>query len=363
MKNKLLIVFIFFQFCAFANMANPMLEGTLGTRPYLALNVDVIHEDLNITLDKDFEIARFEIAYHIKALDSGIAIPFLFYASDYLDEFEVLLDGKPVEVFDIPYSQDIQLGSKFNSFAYFFDDQHSSEPRFDLDMSSNGSYHLSLGDMLYFESDISIGEHIISVSYNASVWIDRSDWVKTHSFRYALSPAKYWRSFGTLDVNLNARANNMELTSNLGPPTSGEIDSIARWHFDELPTEVLEIIHKPKISSTAETLINIEPRGIAIIVGIILVIIHLIWVVWYRKRHPESRYSVAVIFGSIVAPLFFLFSWLYAYDFIDYHIGENAARFHGYTFFVILLYPFILPVYWVIIWGIHRSIKVPSEKK
>jgi len=64
-----------------------------------------------------------------------------------------------------------------------------------------------------------------------------------------------------------------------------------------------------------------------------------------------------VILGSLVVPLLILFFHMLSYFIIDWSIGEEASRRHGYTFLILFLYPLLLPVYWFIMWWIDRSMK------
>jgi len=138
---------------------------------------------------------------------------------------------------------------------------------------------------------------------------------------------------------------------------NGNLKSIATWEFDKMPTEILQINFTPKITQTAQMLINITPSGLAYITGAVLAILHLLLVIWYRKKNQLNRFSLVVIIGSILIPLIFLISWMNYYDVIDSYIGEHAGGTHGYTFFVIVLYPVIMPIYWLIYWLIDKRIK------
>ncbi len=358
MKRLITILIILFQTQVYANMANPVIEGTLGGRPFVSKYVDVIHEDLFIKIDENFEYASFYIKYHINSYKNGFQIPFLFYASEYLDSFSVKIDGKEVNINDIPYDYKVPDNTKFKDFSYFFESQsHNDYSSVLLKESSDRGFYVSLENMIYFETDISKGKHVIEVNYRATKWTDRSGWVNEYSFRYALSPAKYWKSFGTLKIKVDATDFDKELNSNLGKSMSGDLKSIAIWEFDKMPTEILQINFTPKISKTAQILINISPSGLAYITGIILAILHLFIVIWYRKKNQSKRFSLAVIIGSILIPLLFLMSWINYYDIIDSYIGEHAGRTHGYTFFILGLYPVITPIYWLIYWLIDKQIK------
>ena len=358
MKRLITILIILLQTQVYANMANPVREGTLGGRPFVSEYVDVIHEDLFIKIDENFEYASFNVKYHINSSKDGFQIPFLFYASEYLDSFSVKIDGNEVGINDVPYDFKIPENTKFQDFSYFFESpSHNNYSSVLLEDSPNGGFYVSLHDMIYFETDIPKGKHVVEVNYRATKWTDTWNWVNEYSFRYALSPAKYWKSFGTLKIKVDATDFDKELNSNLGVTKNGDLKSIAIWEFDKMPTEILQINFIPKITKTAQMLINITPSGLACITGAVLAILHLFLVIWYRKKNQLNRFSLAVIIGSILIPLIFLISWMNYYDVIDSYIGEHAGGTHGYTFFVIVLYPVIMPIYWLIYLFIDKRIK------
>ena len=358
MKKLLAIIIILLQTQIYANMANPVIEGTLGGRPFVSEYVDVVHEDLFIKIDKNFEYASFNVKYHINSSKDGFQIPFLFYASEFLDSFSVKIDGIEVGIGDISYDFKIPENTKFKDFSYFFEEStYDDYSQVTMDESSRGGFVISLHDMIYFETDISKGKHVIEVNYKATKWTDTWDWVNQYSFRYALSPAKYWKSFGTLKVKVDATDFDKELNSNLGVIKDGDLKSIAIWEFDKMPTEILQINFTPQITKKTQALIKIGPSGLAYITGAVLAILHLLLVIWYRKKNQLKRFSFVVIIGSILIPLIFLISWMNYYDVVDSYIGEHAGGTHGYTFFSIVLYPVIMPIYWLIFWFIDKRIK------
>lgn len=364
MKIKIGIFIILFNAQVFANMANPVFGGTLGGSPFVSQFVDVLHEDLFIRLDKNFDLALFKIRYHIKSSKDGFQIPFLFYASDISGPLSVKIDGVEVSIKSIPYNYNVPENTKFKDFSYFFEKKSSNGySEVEIKESPNQGFYISLNDMVYFETNITKGKHVIEVSYNATQWKDTWNWVNEFSFRYALSPAKYWKSFGSLHIKLDASQFDKEITTNLGKPQRGNLNSIAEWRFDHLPTEILQIIYIPKISKNAQVLINIGPRFLAFVTGAILFVLHLLILIWYRKRYLFKDSSLPVIFGSILVPLFFLLSWMNYYDVIDSFIGEYASKRHGYTFFVLALYPIITPVYWLVIFLIDKQIKKNLKTK
>jgi hypothetical protein len=363
MMKKFLFAFaILLETSVLANMANPVTEGTLGARPFVSQYVDVIHEDLSIKIDENFEFATFNVKYHINSSSEGFQIPFLFYASQYLDSFTVTIDGTPVNVQTIPDDVILPEESTFKDFSFLQSPSDTDKYYYLNNRVHDLGFHYSLVDLIYFETDISKGEHVIEVNYRATKWTDQWDWINEYSFRYALSPAKYWKSFGTLHVDLDASSFNQVLSSNLGDPTSGNLKTTAHWEFDKLPVDVLQITYVPEVDETTQTLMKLGPMGLALIASVFLVIIHLVLIIWHRSRNPSKRFSIPVIAGSLMIPLFFVLTWMYSYNFIDSYIGEHAGRTHGYTFLLLGLYVFITPFYWGINWLIDKDLKKKHTK-
>jgi hypothetical protein len=359
MRKYLKYILIFVTIQVNANMSEPVDRGTILSRPFVNEFVDIIHEDLRIKVDSIFNTARFEITYLIRASKDGIKIPFLFYAAGLRDDFKIYIDNKQIKLSEVPDKYNVPDSTKFSDFSYFFswESFNNDKKLVLLEDSPSGGFYLSLNDFLYFETDISKGEHKITASYIADKWQDGWGWVNEYSFRYALSPAKYWKSFGSLTITIDATEHTNRLTTNIGEPTRGDIDKIAIWEFDTIPTEILKIIYKPEISEKAQTLIKIRPDRLAFMVGIVMLIIHLILIFAYRRTKPNKRFSWIVISGSIIFPLIFFYSWSEFYTVIDNVIGEHASREHGYAGLEIILYPIVMPIYWVIMWLIDRFIK------
>jgi len=327
-------------------MANPVIEGTFSGRPFVNQYVDIVHEDLFIKIDPNFEFADVQVKYHINSSEDGVQIPFLFYASEYFNSFSVKIDGRAVQTKDIPFDLKISETTKFKDFAYFFEGKSSEHYRTALaeNLGKNGFYIYS-PDMLYFETDISKGTHLIEVSYKAKKWIDGLDEINKYSFRYALSPAKYWKSFGTLDVIIDASEFESPLSTNLGHPIEGNIDAIGKWHFDSLPEELVQIEYIPKVSPIAEFLLSIGAGRLACLTGLLLAIIHFIFLRRYRKRNPSQGLSLSLVIGALLIPFIFLMSIGYYDGFIELFIGQHASQKGGSAFMAIIVYPYFLVIY------------------
>jgi hypothetical protein len=357
MRNGLTLIFLLVAQLCSANMASPTRRGTLSSAAFSSRDIDILREQIRVTISNDFKSASYVINYFIRTETAGLQVPLLFHAKDYLGNFKVWVDDKEVTLLDIPY-QYRGTDSSFNKFSGSFksatpDDDMETEIQWDAHSSS--SYKLK--DLKYFETSLSKGEHNIRVEYIANAWIDRSNWVNEYSFRYSLSPARHWKSFGSLEITLNAPSTNGTLSTNISAPTSGDIYSAATWQFSKLPADFLEFEYHPKLNSTAKAMIKMSPTGMCIIIGMLLASLHFLAIYKYRRSHAERKYSPIVIAGSMVVPFLALLSYILLFDLIDAAIGPEASRYHGYTFMVMVFYPLLLPCYWGISWVIDRVIK------
>lgn len=335
---------------SWANMASPLRVGTIASSAISSRDIDILHEKIHLSIDKSFKTGFYSVNYFIETKQEGKQVPLLFLAKDYKTDFKVWVDNKEVKLLEIPFEVDLSQGSPFEKFSNTFKksevDGRSGSMQYRFEKNETRSYNIL--NFKYFEVDLTKGKHTIRIEYLAKVWTDQSDWVNEYSFRYSLSPAKYWKSFGTLDVIVSVDGKPTALKTNLGKPTSGSLDEMAHWHFSKLPAEYIEISSKPKITRSASTFISIGPWGLTCIYGLFLSILHIVCIQQFRKRHSEKRYSWVLILGSIFLSFFILQGYLLSFDFIDWVIGADAGRYHGYTFIILLAYPIFLPIYWKI---------------
>lgn len=331
-----------------ANMASPIRRGTTSGSAMTSRDIDILKEKIFIQIDKQNHTALYKIDYNIKCDSSGLQVPLLFYALDYKDDFKIWIDNKEVLVEEIP--EDL---TDINDAPL----QNFHESLFSSDWDKNLEWKMDINDLKYFEIDLEKGIHQIHIEYRSNAWVDLWDWVKKYSFKYSLFPAKSWRSFKSIEIALKASGNNYEINTNLGNPTEGNLDSIAIWKFDKLPADEIEFSYKPQVSLLARILLVVKPLKMMVLFAIIVTIVHLIFIKRYRIRNPEKKYSWIVIVGSILIPFITLIWYMYSYEIIDSLIGPEASRYHGYTFLVIVFYPVILPIYWLIMWQFDRKIK------
>lgn len=365
MKTRLLLAIIALPLSVWANMASPVREGTRVATPFISQNVDIVRESILIILDSAFETARFKIEYHLKAHKSGRQIPLLFYAFDFKGDFRAWIDDREITLSALPQSYARLEGTPLSDFKHVFEAQGETLGA-EMQESPTRGFLVDIDDLKFFETDLAEGSHIVRVEYVANCWIDRSDWVTERSFRYFLSPAKYWKSFGGLDIALDASQVGKALKTNLGAPSMGDLKSKCSWTFSALPVDVLQISYQPAIGSVAAALIALSPIGLATLFALALAVLHFIAIKRHRKANPRASLSWALIVGSIAVPFLTLLGFIFSFDIIDAAIGEAASRYHGYTFLALALYPILLPAYFVAMWladKITTSAKSQGTKK
>jgi hypothetical protein len=350
-----LLLFVLSPICL-ANMASPLREGTFSSSAFSSRDMDILKENIRITLRSDGKTADYQIDYHIRNYEEGKQIPMLFHAKDYQGEFKIWVDQKEIALQDLPEEYLTGNSTALEKFsAYFHKDFGQDQPQTVVLYWEDGTgYIYSLRDLSYFELDLLPGEHHIRVEYTAKAWTDVSGWIKEYSFRYSLSPAQQWKSFGSLEVTVDASALGMHITTNLGLPTSGSLDGIAKWQFSKLPGNYLTLSYSPAVSQFAQILIQIGPWGMVLGLALLLIAIHIVLIKRYRKKNPQRKFSWVLAVGSLLVPFLILESYQLSYDLIDGVIGEEASRFHGYSFLVLFLYPLFLPMYWIILWVVDR---------
>lgn len=351
---------------SFANMASPIIPGDRGIKEVSSKNIDVVDEHIEIFIDSTFQSIKFKANYSLHSSKSGNKIPLLFialggYYPDRVD-FIIHCDGKRITSQNIPYNWLYDSPSKFSNFneLWLYDNKMPNEALIEeTDSICNviGSYHIH--DMNYFEVDLDTGFHNVSIEYIGKPTIDRDNWLNKYEIDYALSPIKYWKSYGRIKISIHSiipldelKFNYPTLIHNSNKGTC-VIDSISRCNFS--------IKYLPKMNSSVSILLEFGQNNMTIVFGLIAFIFHCILIWGYRKIF-NHKYSIILILGSILIPFLILYFKMYTYDIIDNKIGIHAGRFHGYTFFVMILYPIFLPIYWLLLWQIDKKIKRSIKK-
>lgn len=347
----ILFAICFIHNYVFANMASPYIGGTKQSSAISSKHIQIHSENIHIAIDKNFKTAKFIVEYNILADTNGLQVPLLFIAEDFKENFKVWVDGNLVEIKNV----NELLTNNPTAFNQLFNGiNNTNEISIYWDKNIGNVYQLR--DLKYFETDIAKGNHKIKVEYVASVQIDRSNWVKNYKLKYSLSPAKFWKSFGSLAITLELEGT-QKVTTNLGLPIEKNYSTINNWKFTTLPADFIEISFTPTISSYAETLISMGPFGISMVFTILLFAINLYLIFWYRRSNINKKYSPPVIIGSLLIPLISIIIYMYSYSFIDNAIGEEAGKYHGYFILVIIIYPILFLVYLLFTWSIDKLYK------
>ncbi len=341
------LLFVILCIRSHANMASPYIQKTVMSEAYSSRHMDILHEEIKIT-HLDIYQARFSITYTIKSDSSAWHVPLIFdtmtdrYSEN--GEFKVWVDDKEVSVYKIPSSYENKESLRWMDSL----DYHFSYPQNDVP---------NLIGLKYFEVRLSAGIHTIKVEYTALAGLNLRSSVKQFFYRYNLKPASYWRSFGSLDIEIDKTVLDGEYRVDFTGTDSIPQGPVSHWHFNQLPQDEFLITFTPKISKLAQIFRVIGADGLTFIFSVLLIILHILLILKYRTAHPEKKYSPVVIIGSIFLPVIFCFIFMLSFSLIEWVIGEFASQAHGYTFLIFFIYPVLMPIYWIIMWLIDRNKK------
>ncbi len=344
------ILFLLANNC-YANMASPVTEKTKVASALSSKDIDILSEDIQININRLFTEAKFTVTYHINNNTANAEIPLLFLALDYKADFKVWLDGVPVEIKNIPDEYRKLSESKFKNFSHNFNGAEGETEQVSIQFEKNYSNTYELQDLKYFEAILSKGAHQIKVEYIAEAWEDQSEWVKALTFKYSLSPVKHWKSFKNLRVSIT-QDSSQAYTTNLGKTKNGN-NKLAQWTFKTLPADYIEISYQAQVGKFADTLLAIEPSGLMYAFGTLFLMIHL-FILYKNQKASPSKSNRIVLFGSAIVPFLAMLIYSFSFSFIDYIIGADASRFHGYYILIFGLYPFVALGYWLAIYLINR---------
>lgn len=352
LHSALFVFFILISSYGFCNMASPLKKGSSVSNAFTSRNIDIVKEKIIIKTDTDFQKAQFVIEYHIFSGLDEVKIPLLFHASGYGGDFKVRLDSSELNLAEIPFEYTNNQGIPFNDLKenLVSDSADENFGKVYIKWSEESGSYYSLNELKYFETSVSKGNHVIFVEYTADSWSDRSGWIKEFYFLYSLSPAKYWKSFDSLEVKVIPENPKAVFTTNLGTPAEITDNSAYIWRFAGLPSEILKINFIPEVSLFSKVLLYFEPFGLTMIFTGIISVIHFLLIRNFRKNNPGKKYSPVLIAGIILIPLIILIWYVYSFEMIDSFIGIYAGRYHGYTFLILFLYPVVIILYGLIMW-------------
>lgn len=340
----LLLSLFFFTLCR-ANMASPLQSGTKTSAAFGSNAISITKESILIKIDSGFNNAKFTVTYFINTALAGNQIPLLFVALDYRKDFKVWIDDRLVSVNNLPenFLNENPFGNNFkNSLVPSNEEEKSVKIYWDANNYTNYLYT----DLKYFEVNLSKGDHKIKVEYTAYAWRDKTDYSIQKSFRYALSPVKFWKNFNALEVSIEQEDAGKDYKINFDNKPAIVSSHKKVWTFSSLPADFINITYQMKIPKTAAFLIDADPFYLMIMLAFLLFGVNMLLVYNYRKKHVKNKMNPFVWAGSLLNCVIILVSYSLFYFLIDYLIGPEASGHGGYSFFIILFYPFLLLFYW-----------------
>ena len=354
MRIKTFLLSLLFSIPLFGNMASPIQEGSTISTPFLSQEVDIVDELIRIVPGADFQSANFSIRYQIRVHKAGTQIPMLFVAPDYGEGFSISFAGKKVPLQVLPEQYWSAPDSFLSEFPHWGSKGAGPDEVGRIRWMKNQESTYQLEELLYFELDMLPGDYEVVIEYDAHRWENNLDWVAQKSFNYALSPAKFWKSFGKLRIELDGRNTKQPLSTNLGAPHSGSLDQIASWDFDELPAENIEITYSPQLNRTAKTLIGIGPTGLSRIAAVLFFLLNVWWLNRFRKKDVSTNFPAPLWLGMFLFPMVVIGAYVMTYTWISMSLGSDASNQMGYYILSWLLYPILLIVYGVLMYVLDR---------
>jgi len=340
-------------------MGNPEIPGQNLNSPFVHENIDILKEDILIKLDSSFVYADYHVKYSILSSKQGIKIPFIFYAPTYENGFTLFINNNAVELKTIPedFNLDTELAqSDLNRFFTGVFPEIESAELVKIPLDSSGYIFEPIQEFIYFEMDIPEGESTIELSYKARAWSNNSGYLEDRNFRYALFPAKQWRSFNTLNVTLDASAFDGEIVTNMGSPKEGDLTTIAGWSFDTLPLHEIQIHYKPEISMLGKFFMKVDPFLISIFLLLAYSVLLVFLVKKYRKHYTRPKLSWVGIVGVLLLPFIFVGSILGLNYLFKLSLEGHASHHLGYGYIMAIVILFIPLLILTLIYGVALNI-------
>lgn len=310
-------------------MAEPVRRGSQGASFFTPKYVDILHEHIQVHINSGFTEAQFDITYTIKTDRTGQSIPMMFYGYGMEDDFEIILNGQKIDQYRFIEHDKVASDTLFIDFKHYFEydfyDENSTNVKI---YDTYDGVHAHLYDLMYFEFGLDSGEHVMEVHYNTKPWREQINWVDKTGFYYSLDPAKNWRSFGELDIEL--------FFEDGVTPIYTSIDSVqkirtypVKWHFDKIPTPYFEVSHTPQLDGLGKMLVRIGNYNIGIGIFILYILLLMYFIYRHRKRKgTERKFSFIALLGTVISPVAFLMAHYISFVLIEWSIGEDLTDFN-----------------------------------
>lgn len=331
-----------FPLLVFGNMAKPWVDGSQHSVLFGSSNAVVKREIIDIRLIKEpvdqFYYAEYKIKYFIHSNEKQ-TLPLVFLALGISDKKEIKINNHPATIRKLDFEK--------NDYSFI---EKKKDAMF-LKYSEDSEVRVNPEELIYFSADLEKGENVIEVKYDAFLQYNTYGFIRNYELEYSLYPSKFWKSFGPIEVNLRIDDDAEITESNLG-----DFDlknNLAKWIIKSGNHDNIKIRISEKTSILSKVLMFIDPLGIAFLGLIGLFFIHL----KVLKRNPKTYIFVL---GIILVPILFYVIYFLSYDLINLSLGKKHTK-HGYIFFIVFTYPFLLLIYWLAMWLIRKEIKTQSH--
>jgi hypothetical protein len=215
----------------FANMAAPSQGGNSLGEPNGVKNISILHEDLSIdftnladeTISFRERNIRVEARYEIDTPINVQNLELVFVIASGLKDFKFFLD-------DVEVKTELIDNSLFNARTTW---KIPNETPYE---GKNIMYNPYNGNMksAKFTLNLPKGKHILKATYNANPTVNQAHGrTKAWQFAYSLAPARDWKSFGGLNLQIKIPTDwkffsNLKLEQN---------ENVLSGKFNEIPAD------------------------------------------------------------------------------------------------------------------------------
>ena len=196
-----------------------------------------------------------------------------------------------------------------------------------------------------------MGENIIEIQYEAALDIAGSGFLNDFSLQYYTPFEGYSKDYPPVEVTMDC-ANDLILKQTSLKVSLEETNNTFRWQAsDKNIREGFYWYFNKQLRPLQQFFLNIEPIGIALILIVVAIIIHLCYL-WRRKYN---------FFDVVGIPFLFCILHSWAYHFIKDFIGDYPPCSTDHSEFLFFLIPIMSLLYWIIV-GCFRAIFVRYQK-
>ncbi len=330
---------------AYANMAEPYIQGSSHNALYSSSHCDVIGEKIKIVIHEKQDVDHklfgvFQICYNIHA-ESDQKIPLLFIGKGLSDAKKIIVNQFRV----VPRLLDSQSVKQ-----YAFITRAPEGSYYYAQYNADQKLPVNLDELIYFEAVIKKGDNQVYIEYEADFGYSVFGFLDNFQINYSLYPCQFWRSFGPIDLELDLN-NLAELSgSNLGRATMQR--QTVKWTIHQISQDI-NITVNYRMSWFAKVLLWLQPIGLTIVVLLAIVWWHIHWIIGCKRK------GLLFWLGIFIVPLIGFVVFFSAYSLIDFFLQKQSK--HGYVLLLVIYYPFVVLTYGIAL-GVFKMTIIDKYK-